>query len=110
MSRAKKLNSFFTSEFRNQKHVLDLFDRRPKLMPARSSLSSMLRAVLNSTPVCARVGRSAEETCFTKSIEHVKRLLENAVSQEALKPNWPHPARHRRERRAVHGVAGHGGA
>ena len=28
MHRAKKLNTFFTSEFRNQKHVLDLFDRR----------------------------------------------------------------------------------
>src|SRR6187431_752753 len=28
MRRAKKLNLFFTTEFKTQKHVLDMFDRR----------------------------------------------------------------------------------
>jgi len=85
MSRAKKLNTFFTSEFRNQKHVLDLFDRR--LQVDACPLFVVYAAGSLELDTRLRVG-SAEvrkKHVSLKSIEHVKRLLENAVSQEALK-------------------------
>ena len=85
MSRAKKLNGFFTSEFRNQKHVLDLFDRRLQvdacpLFVVYAAGSLELDARLRSAS-----GEGRKKSVSLKSIEHVKRLLENAVSQEALK-------------------------
>jgi len=85
MHRAKKLNTFFTSEFRNQKHVLDLFDRR--LQVDACPLFVVYAAGSRELDTRLRAG-SAEvrkKHVSLKSVEHVKRLLENAVSQEALK-------------------------
>lgn len=85
MHRAKKLNAFFTSEFRNQKHVLDLFDRR--LQVDACPLFVVYAAGSKELDARLRAG-SAEvrkKQVSLKSVEHVKRLLENAVSQEALK-------------------------
>ena len=85
MRRGKRLNALFNAEFRNQKHVLDLFDRKLQvdacpLFVVYQSGSSELDARLR--PGSAEVRK---KHVSIKSIEHVKRLLENAVSQEALK-------------------------
>ncbi|MEY4386716.1 MAG: hypothetical protein RLY20_1999 [Verrucomicrobiota bacterium] len=85
MSRAKKLNGFFNAEFRNQKHVLDIFDR--KLEVDACPLFVVYRA--GSSELDARLktpdGQGRKKSVSLKSIEHVKRLLENAVAQESLK-------------------------
>ena len=85
MRRAKKLNALFNTEFRNQKHVLDLFDRRLQvdacpLFVVYQSGSLELDARLRTGS-----GEVRKKHVSLKSVEHVKRLLENSVSQEALK-------------------------
>ena len=85
MRRAKKLNTFFSSEFRNQKHVLDLFDRR--LQVDACPLFVVYHA--GSLELDARLrtasGEGRKKHVSLKSVEHVKRLLENSVAQESLK-------------------------
>jgi biopolymer transport protein TolQ len=84
MRRAKKLNLFFTSEFKTQKTVLDMFDRRIQaegcpLFAVYQAGSIELDARLK-TPASGR-----KKYVSLKSIEHVKRLMENTVAQESLK-------------------------
>lgn len=85
MRRAKKLNLFFAGEFKTQKSVLDMFDRRIQVdgcplfavyQAGSVELDARLRTVANE-------GR--KKNISLKSMEHVKRLLENAVAQESLK-------------------------
>ena len=84
MRRAKKLNHFFTTEFKTQKTVLDMFDRRiqaegcPLFMVYQAG-SLELDARLK-TPDGGR-----KRFVSLKGMEHVKRLMENAVAQESLK-------------------------
>ena len=85
MRRAKKLNQYFTSEFKSQKAVLDLFDRRIQaegcpLFAVYEAGSVELDARLKSAADAAR-----KKYISLKSMEHVKRLMENAVAQESLK-------------------------
>jgi len=85
MGRAKKLNQFFTAEFKAQKTVLDMFDRRIQaegcpLFAVYQAGSVELDARLKSTAGAAR-----KQHASLKSMEHVKRLMENAVAQESLK-------------------------
>lgn len=85
MRRAKRLNQFFTREYHRQKHVLDLFDRRiqaegcPLFMVYQAG-SLELDARLKQPGTGAR-----KRHISLKSMEHVKRLMENAVAQESLK-------------------------
>ncbi len=84
MRRAKKLNHFFTTEFKTQKHVLDMFDRR--LQAEGCPLFMVYQA--GSLELDARLktpdgGR--KRFVSLKGMEHVKRLMENAVAQESLK-------------------------
>jgi biopolymer transport protein ExbB/TolQ len=85
MRRAKKLNQFFTLEFKNQKSVLEMFDRR--LSAEGCPLFAVYQA--GSVELDARLKTSAGEArkkhVSLKSMEHVKRLMENAVAQESLK-------------------------
>jgi biopolymer transport protein ExbB/TolQ len=85
MRRAKKLNQFFTTEFKTQKTVLDMFDRRLQaegcpLFAVYQSGSIELDARLKST-----AGEARKKHVSLKTMEHVKRLMENAVAQESLK-------------------------
>lgn len=85
MRRAKKLNQYFTSEFRTQKNVLAVFDRRLKvdgcpLFMVYQAGSLELDARLKSEPDEGR-----REHVSLKAMEHVKRSLENTVAQESLK-------------------------
>lgn len=85
MRRAKRLNTFFNTEFRNQPHILDLFDR--KLQVDACPLFVVYQA--GSQELDARLRRDSPETrlkhASLKSMEHVKRFLENSVAQESLK-------------------------
>ena len=85
MRRAKKLNLFFTAEFKGQKTVLDMFDRRIQadgcpLFAVYQAGSVELDARLKSA-----AGEARKKYVSLKSMEHVKRLMENAVAQESLK-------------------------
>lgn len=84
MRQAKKLNQFFTSEFRSQKAVLDVFDRR--VQAEGCPLFMVYQA--GSIELDARLKNqdgSRKPQMSIKSIEHVKRTMENAVAQESLK-------------------------
>lgn len=85
MRRAKKLNQYFTAEFKTQKTVLDMFDRRIQaegcpLFAVYQAGSIELDARLKST-----AGEARKKNVSLKAMEHVKRLMENAVAQESLK-------------------------
>jgi len=84
MRQAKKLNVFFTSEFRSQKAVLDVFDRR--VQAEGCPLFMVYQA--GSIELDARLKNadgSRKPQVSIKGIEHVKRTMENAVAQESLK-------------------------
>jgi len=85
MQRAKKLNQFFLLEFKSQKNVLGMFDR--KLHVEGCPLFMVYEA--GSTELDARLKNplSAARKQFVslKGMEHVKRTMENAVAQESLK-------------------------
>jgi biopolymer transport protein TolQ len=84
MRQAKKLNQFFTSEFRSQKTVLDVFDRRVRAEGC--PLFMVYQA--GSIELDARLKNpdgSRKRHVSIKGIEHVKRTMENAVAQESLR-------------------------
>ena len=84
MRQAKKLNQFFTAEFRSQKAVLDVFDRR--VQAEACPLFKVYQA--GSIELDARLknpDNSRKRLVSIKGIEHVKRTMENAVAQESLK-------------------------
>jgi biopolymer transport protein TolQ len=84
MRKAKRLNHFFNAEYRTQKNVLEVFDRRVQadgcpLFEVYQAGSLELDARLK-TPEGAR-----KKFISLKGMEHVKRTLENTVAQESLK-------------------------
>jgi biopolymer transport protein TolQ len=84
MRRAKKLNLFFSSEFRSQKNVLDVFDRR--VQAEGCPLFMVYQA--GSIELDARLKNpdgGRKKFISLKGMEHVKRSLENTVAQESLK-------------------------
>jgi biopolymer transport protein ExbB/TolQ len=84
MRRAKKLNQFFTTEFRSQKTVLDVFDRR---IQAEGCPLFMVYQT-GSLELDARLKHpegGRKRNVSLKGMEHVKRTLENSVAQESLK-------------------------
>jgi biopolymer transport protein TolQ len=85
MRRATNLNRLFNAEFRDQEHVLDIFDRRVQaegcpLFMVYEAGSLELDARLKNTD-----GKSRKTFVSLKGMEHVKRTLENTVAQESLK-------------------------
>lgn len=85
MRRAKRLNLCFDAEFRAQKNVLEIYDRRVlvegcPMFSVYKDGCEQLDARLRSH---AHEGRKA--TISLKAMEHVKRALESAVAREALK-------------------------
>jgi len=85
MRRAKKLNGFFDTEYRTQKNVLDVFDRR---VQAEGCPTFMVYQA-GSLELDARLknpdGNGRKQFVSLKGMEHVKRSMENAVAQESLK-------------------------
>lgn len=85
MRRANRLNRLFDAEFRNQKHVLSMYDRRIQvegcpLFAVYQEGSFALDARLKSPE-----DQSRRKNISLKSMEHVKRALEAAVARESLK-------------------------
>ncbi len=84
MRRAKKLNHFFNTEYRTQKNVLDVFDRRvqadgcPLFMVYQAGSMELDMRLKNPEG-----GR--KRNVSLKGMEHVKRSLENTVAAESLK-------------------------
>jgi biopolymer transport protein TolQ len=85
MRRAKKLNQFFNTEYRTQKTVLDVYDRR--VQADGCPLFMVYKA--GSVELDARLknpdGNGRKKYVSLKGMEHVKRSLENTVAQESLK-------------------------
>jgi biopolymer transport protein ExbB/TolQ len=85
MRRAKRLNQFFNTEYRTQKHVLDVYDRKVEaegcpLFMVYQAGSVELDARLKTPDNTGR-----KRYVSLKGMEHVKRTLENSVAQESLK-------------------------
>lgn len=85
MRRAKKLNQFFGVEYRTQKNVLDVYDRR--VQADGCPLFMVYQA--GSVELDARLknpgGEGRKKFVSLKGMEHVKRSMENTVAQESLK-------------------------
>ena len=85
MRRARKLNQFFDQEFRSQKHVLEVYDRRvevpdcPLFMDYHQGCQE-LEARLRTPQEGVR-----KKHVSLKAIEHVKRTLESSVARESLR-------------------------
>jgi biopolymer transport protein TolQ len=84
MRRAKKYNSFFESEFRQQTTVLGIFDR--KLPVDGCPLFAVYTDGCNDLDARLKQADGVRKTKLSiKSIEHVKRQLEGAVARESLR-------------------------
>ena len=85
MRRARKLNIYFNEEFRAQKKVLDIFDR--KLHVEGCPLYEVYQT--GCVQLDARLrnagGDARQRHVSLKNMEHVKRSMENVVAQESLK-------------------------
>src|SRR5579885_2966240 len=85
MRRAKRLNQFFNTEYRTQKNVLDVYDRR--VQAEGCPLFMVYQA--GSVELDARLknpdGNGRKKFVSLKGMEHVKRSMENTVAQESLK-------------------------
>ena len=84
MRRAKKLNAYFSNEFRTQKHVLDIFDRRVQAEGCPMFVVYQAGSIELNTRLKGAEGERRKFVSL-KGIEHVKRSLENMVAQESLK-------------------------
>jgi biopolymer transport protein TolQ len=85
MRRAKKLNRFFNTEFRTQKNVLDVFDRRVQVDGCPMFMVYQAGSVELDTRLKTLEGTGRKRFVSLKGMEHVKRSLENTVAQESLK-------------------------
>lgn len=85
MRRAKKLNQFFTTEFKTQKTVLDMFDRRIQAEGCPLFAVYQSGSVELDTRLKSNAGEARKKNVSLKAMEHVKRLMENTVAQESLK-------------------------
>ena len=85
MRRAKKLNQYLDAEFRAQKNVLGIFDRRLEVsgcpfFAVYQAGCLELDARLKSADSSPR-----HRTLTLKGMEHIKRTLESAVARESIK-------------------------
>ncbi|MEW6307323.1 MAG: MotA/TolQ/ExbB proton channel family protein [Verrucomicrobiota bacterium] len=85
MRRAKKLNQLFDTEFRNQKHVLEIFDRR--VLVDGCPLFAVYKEGCAELDIRLRKTHEAgrKQYISLKSMEHIKRTMEAAVAREAIK-------------------------
>lgn len=85
MRRARRLNGFFDTEFRGQKSVLAIHDRRVEVEGC--PMFSVYRAGCQELDNRLRggEGRPRKPRLTLKGMEHVKRTLERAVAEEALR-------------------------
>ena len=85
MRRARKLNIFFGAEFKSQKHVLDMFDRRLQVDGCPLFMVYEAGSVELNARLKNNLGDERKKHVSLKGMEHVKRTLENTVAQQSLK-------------------------
>jgi len=85
MRRARRLNHYFNEEFRAQRSVLEIFDR--KLQVEGCPLYSVYQTGCSQLDARLRGpgGERRRQSVSLKNMEHVKRAIENVVAQESLK-------------------------
>jgi biopolymer transport protein ExbB/TolQ len=84
MRRAKRLNQFFNTEYRTQKNVLDVYDRRVQADGCPMFMVYNAGSIELDTRLKQPEG-GRKKLISLKGMEHVKRTLENTVAQESLK-------------------------
>jgi len=85
MRRAKKLNTYFASEFKSQKNVLGIFDRKLEVDGCPMFMVYHAGSVELNARLKNNLGDERKKHVSLKGMEHVKRTLENTVAQESLK-------------------------
>jgi biopolymer transport protein TolQ len=86
MRRAKRLNLYFDTEFREQKEVLGIFDRRLQVNGCPMFAVYQEGCVELDARLKGEVAGVARKRFISlKSMEHIKRTLESAVARESLK-------------------------
>lgn len=83
MRRAKNLNLYFEGEFRAQKNVLGIFDRR--LQVEGCPMFTVYQQGCAELDLRLQDGASRKQNITLKAMEHIKRTLENEVARQALK-------------------------
>ena len=84
MRRAKRLNLFFDAEFRGQKNVLGIFDRRLQVIGCPMFVVYQEGCVELDARLKGEAGEVRRRFISLKSMEHVKRTMEGAVARECL--------------------------
>jgi biopolymer transport protein ExbB/TolQ len=85
MRRARKLNHYFNEEFRAQKKVLDIFDRKLHVEGCPLYEVYQTGCVQLDARLRSAGGDARQRHVTLKNMEHVKRSMENVVAQESLK-------------------------
>ena len=83
MRRAKKLNRIFDAEFRTQKEVMNIFDRRLDVFGCPFFTIYQEGCVELDARLKAK-GGARQAHLNLKGMEHVKRTLESAVARESI--------------------------
>ena len=84
MRRARRLNHYFESEFREQKSVLAIFDRKLQVQGC-PLFSVYLEGCSDLDGHLKGPDGGRREFATLKAMEHVKRSLEGSVAREALR-------------------------
>jgi biopolymer transport protein TolQ len=85
MRRAKRLNVYFDTEFRAQRPVLGIFDRRLKVDGCPMFAVYQEGCVELDARLKGEAGDGRKKFISLKAMEHIKRTLESAVARESLK-------------------------
>ena len=83
MSRARKLNLFFDSEFRSEPNVLGIFDR--KLQVEGCPMFTVYEQGCIELDARLKGPEGRKKHISLKSMEHIKRTLENEVARQSIK-------------------------
>lgn len=85
MRRAKRLNQLFIGEFRTQKQALEIYDRRVAVEGCPLFTVYQEGSIEIDSRLKTNASEGRKKYVSLKTMEHVKRSLERAVSQESLK-------------------------
>jgi len=85
MRRAKQLNKLFDSEFRTQKHVMDVYDRGVSVPDCPLFVVYHEGCRELDARLKGPAGETRKRYVSLKTMEFVKRALERAVAQQAIK-------------------------
>jgi biopolymer transport protein TolQ len=83
MRRARRLNDLFMSEFRAQKTVLDIHDRRVQVEGC-PLFAVYQEGGVETEARLKQADGSRKQHVSLKAMEHIKRTMESAVAREAL--------------------------